>query len=254
MFSIITVTYNNLEGLIKTSQSVMEQTFEDFEWIVVDGGSTDGTVQFLRSFDRRKIKWLSENDNGIYDAMNKGLRLSCRDYCIFMNAGDRFYDPSVLMEVSSAIDLDRPCIVYGDSCEATENKRWYKPARSPRSNFYVMFTHHQAIFYLRKELGSGYDLSYRFSADWALTTRILNNPTAQILHYPRTVCLFERGGVSQRHAHRKEINAEHWRIYTQESKMNLPLAAVLWVVKVGTNTVRRYLPKLYDVIRYSRSA
>lgn len=116
-FSVITVTYNNLQGLLKTSESILEQTFGEFEWIIVDGGSADGTVQFLTSFDRLKINWVSEKDGGIYAATNKGIKLSRGEYCIFMNAGDRFLDASVLLNVSDAIGLDRPAIVYGDACE-----------------------------------------------------------------------------------------------------------------------------------------
>jgi len=252
-FSVVTITYNNLEGLLKTSESVLAQTFEDFEWIIIDGGSSDGTVQFLRTFDRPKISWLSEKDSGIYDAMNKGIKLSNGEYCIFMNAGDSFFDSSVLMSVSDTIGSRRPAIVYGDACEVAGDKKWYKPARTPQANFYVMFTHHQSLFYLRQALGAGYDLSYKFSADWALTTRILNTPGTEVLRYHGAVCLFERGGISQSQKHRKIINAEHWRIYVEESAMNPIVAMVLWTAKVGTNTVRRHAPWLYDLIRYPRS-
>jgi putative colanic acid biosynthesis glycosyltransferase len=184
--------------------------------------------------------------------MNKGIKLLRGEYCIFMNAGDRFLDASVLMNVSDAIGLDRPAIVYGDSCEVGGQK-WYKPARNPKANFYVMFTHHQSIFYRRQALGRGYDLSYKFSGDWALTTRILNAPNTRVLRYERVICLFERGGISQSQEHRKVINAEHWRIYVEESAMNRLVAMVLWTAKVGTNTMRRYLPWLYDFVRYPRS-
>ena len=252
-FSVVTVTYNNLEGLRKTADSIVAQTCEDFEWIVVDNGSTDGTTQFLSDFDQQKITWLSEKDSGIYDAMNNGINLARGEYCIFMNAGDQFSDPTVLSNVSQAIGLDQPTIVYGDAFEAAADKRHYKPARDPKANFYVMFTHHQSIFYRRQALGTGYDLSYKFSADWALTTRLLNAPNTQVLRYDGAVCLFERGGISQSQEHRKTINAEHWRIYVEESRMSRVVAGVLWTAKVATNKMRRHLPWLYDLVRYRRA-
>ncbi|MCA1392266.1 glycosyltransferase [Bradyrhizobium sp. IC3123] len=250
-FSVITVTFNNASGLSKTLETVLQQTYDNFEWIVVDGKSTDGTVALLEQLDNKRFKFISEQDRGIFDAMNKGIKMSSGDYCIFMNAGDCFFDECVLENVSDLIKDRRPTIVYGDACETDGQQRWQKPARAPKANFYVMFTHHQAIFYLRSALGRGYDLSYRFSSDWALTTRMLNDPNVTTLQYPANVCLFERGGVSQGDIHRRQINAEHWRIYIEESKMNRAVAAVLWVAKVGTNSVRRIFPNLYDALRYS---
>lgn len=249
-FSVITVTFNNASGLSKTLQSVLEQTFADFEWIVVDGKSADETTSLLQQIDDPRVKWVSERDNGIFDAMNKGIKVSSGDYCIFMNAGDCFFDQFVLESVDRLVGDRRPTIVYGDACETDGQQRFEKPARSPHANFYVMFTHHQSIFYLRSALGEGYDLSYKFSSDWALTTRLLNDPEVSTLRYPANVCLFERGGVSQGETHRRRINAEHWRIYVEETKMNPALAAILWAAKVGTNTARRFFPKLYDAIRY----
>ena len=159
----------------------------------------------------------------------------------------------MLFNVSAAIGANHPAIVYGDAVVVAGGNRWYKPARNPRANFYVMFTHHQSIFYRRQALGIGYDLTYQFSADWALTTRILNAPNTSVQRYDGVVCLFERGGISQSEAHRKIINAEHWRIYIEESAMNPVVASVLWTAKVGTNTMRRYLPWFYDFVRYARS-
>ena len=86
-FGVVTVTYNNIQGLRKTSESVLAQSFEDFEWIVVDGGSTDGTMEFLSNLDQSRVRFLSEKDDGIYDAMNKGIDRTRADYCIFMKCG-----------------------------------------------------------------------------------------------------------------------------------------------------------------------
>ena len=89
LFSVVTVVRNDCTGFLKTMDSVERQTFTEFEWIVVDGGSTDGTVDWIKS-GRRVTSWTSENDSGIYDAMNKGITKSNGEYLVFLNAGDVF--------------------------------------------------------------------------------------------------------------------------------------------------------------------
>ena len=100
-YSIITVNYNNKEGLRKTIESVVRQTYRDFEFIVIDGGSTDGSTDILKEYDEQINYWVSEKDSGIYNAMNKGIKKSIGDYLIFMNSGDCFYQNDVLETVNS---------------------------------------------------------------------------------------------------------------------------------------------------------
>ena len=96
LFSVITINYNNCEGLQRTIDSVIGQTFKDFEFIVIDGGSTDGSVDIINKNAASITYWISERDNGIYHAMNKGIAQAHGDYCIFMNSGDCFYNIEVL--------------------------------------------------------------------------------------------------------------------------------------------------------------
>ena len=95
--SVITVNYNNLYGLRETIMSVTEQTFRDFEYIIVDGNSTDGSKEYIT--EKNTGLWISEPDSGIYNAMNKGVRMAHGEYCLFMNSGDTFYDKNVLQKV-----------------------------------------------------------------------------------------------------------------------------------------------------------
>jgi putative colanic acid biosynthesis glycosyltransferase len=249
-FSIITVTYNNLAGLRATQASIYRLRHDLFEWIVVDGASTDGTKEYLKGVGANNARYISEPDRGIYDAMNKGLRISKGEYCIFMNAGDRFATGSILSDVDELIGKTEPYIVYGDAIEVDGEKRWLKQARQPSKNFYSMFTHHQSIFYRRKVIENGYDLSYRFSGDWALTTRVLKLPSCETLRYPHPICLFERGGVSQRDDHRKEIDEEHWKICRQEMKLGRVQAFVIWYAKRQVNKFRKAAPSIYNAVRF----
>ena len=100
-YSIITVNYNNKDGLRKTIESVIHQTFRDFEFIVIDGGSTDGSAEVLKEYDAQIDYWVSEPDKGVYYAMNKGTRQAHGDYLNFMNSGDCFYDEKVLEHLSA---------------------------------------------------------------------------------------------------------------------------------------------------------
>lgn len=99
-FSVITVNFNNKDGLERTIQSTLNQTYNDYEYIVVDGGSTDGSREIIEKYKEQFDWWCSEPDGGIYPAMNKGVRHANGDYCIFMNSGDAFYDKNVLADAS----------------------------------------------------------------------------------------------------------------------------------------------------------
>ena len=98
-YSIITINYNNAEGLRRTIKSVVSQTFVDYEYVIIDGGSTDGSVDVIKEYENKISYWVSEKDGGIYNAMNKGVKVAHGEYLIFMNSGDIFYSDSVLSDV-----------------------------------------------------------------------------------------------------------------------------------------------------------
>ena len=112
--SVITINYNNRDGLRKTIESVVNQTYKDFEYIVIDGGSTDGSVDVIKEYADRIDYWVSESDRGIYNAMNKGVDVAKGDYCNFMNSGDSFCSPKT-MELVFAEETTAD-IVCGNTC------------------------------------------------------------------------------------------------------------------------------------------
>ena len=115
--SIVTITYNAEKTLEQTLKSVNEQTYADIEHIIVDGNSSDKTLDLIRRFENDKMKWISEPDNGLYDAMNKGIRMATGDYICFLNAGDTFFAANtvetVMYSVNRATQL--PDILYGET-------------------------------------------------------------------------------------------------------------------------------------------
>ena len=111
--SIITINYNNARGLERTIKSVICQTFTNYEYIIVDGGSTDGSLEVINKYADHISKWVSEPDEGIYNAMNKGTRMASGEYFNYMNSGDCFCDAHVL-EDNGDIGLYNPCFFCGN--------------------------------------------------------------------------------------------------------------------------------------------
>lgn len=239
LFSIITVTRNNRAGLLRTAESVRNQTFVDYEWIVIDGSSSDGTQNFL---SENNIPHISEPDRGIYDAMNKGMDRTHGEYVIFMNAGDRFAAPDVLADMAARIGIHRPDMIYGDAREGDETRSFLKRAKPHHTIDDGLFTHHQAIFYRRAALnGLRYDLSYRIAADYDLTRKILIHG-APVFYVPLAVCLFEPGGVSQTRA--AEGRREQFVIRSRGG-VNVFKNAMIYARQWAAWQLRRLCPALY---------
>lgn len=193
VFSIITVTRNDIDGLRRTQVSVEAQRFGAIEWIVVDGASDDGTAAHLGTTAAR---WLSEPDLGIYDAMNKGLKLASGELVQFLNSGDCLAREDTLSRVAdAAADVD---LVYGDGREIFPGGRSiYRRARDQSSLWRGLFTRHQAMFYRRACIGTRtFDLRYPLAADYLMTASLLKEG-ARTSYIPRPLCDFQCGGVSQ---------------------------------------------------------
>jgi glycosyltransferase involved in cell wall biosynthesis len=126
LISIITVNFNNEKGLKKTVSSVLSQTFAEFEYIIIDGGSNDGSKAYLESIESALSYWVSEPDKGIYNAMNKGIQVAQGDYVLFLNSGDHFYTKDALQHFKSYImQPDAKDIYYGDIAVVSD-KAWVK--------------------------------------------------------------------------------------------------------------------------------
>lgn len=190
LFSIITITKNNRAGLACTANSVTTQTCTDYEWIIIDGESTDGTQADFPLYKPANL--ISEADRGIYDAMNKGADKATGDYIIFLNAGDIFASADTLKTIAENMGQS-PDFIYGDALEGTH----YKTARSHTKIRYGMFTHHQSMAYNRTTLGTlRHNTTYRIAGDYDLTLRFLAKNKSAV-YIPTPLCIFEQGGISQ---------------------------------------------------------
>ena len=167
--SIITVNLNNRDGLQKTIDSVVSQTFKDFEWIVIDGGSTDGSKELIEQYADHITYWVSEPDKGIYNAMNKGIKVSKGEYLFFLNSGDWLWEPNTLLSVAEAMkSLPENCFLYG-SCFDRDLKNNNPPEKLDLAFFLNSTLCHQVVFHPRSAFPEeGYDESYRIVSDWKL--------------------------------------------------------------------------------------
>ena len=201
-FSIITVNLNDAQGLRKTIRSVVEQSFSDYEFIVIDGGSTDGSVEALEEYRDHITYWVSEKDSGIYNGMNKGIGAAKGEYLCFLNSGDVFTDADVLGKVAPCLGKD---VVVGRINFTDSNGVFHKDfqrriRRMTPQNFRASGIPHQASFIRRSlfEKYGLYDESYRISADWKFFLLSLAIGKSSFRYIPVTIADFDGSGISSR--------------------------------------------------------
>lgn len=198
-FSIITVNYNNKKGLKDTIESIIHQSFQDYEFIIIDGGSTDGSTEVIKEYSKYTTYWVSEKDSGIYNGMNKGILHANGEYVNFMNSGDTFYNNQVLNIVSEFIE-GQDFIVGKDFHQnpiTKEHATTQLPIRKSMAMFYIQTIPHQSAF-IRRALFEGhpYDETLRIVADWKfyLDKIIIEGKSLQFID--TIICRREQGGIS----------------------------------------------------------
>lgn len=208
-FSIITVNYNNKEGLRKTIESVISQTNRDFEYIVIDGGSNDGSVDVLKKYDRYITYWISEKDKGIYNAMNKGILKSTGEYLNFMNSGDCYYAPDTLEKVNK-YQTDSDFIVGKDYHFSEKTQSGHASIQPPYTTMIHFFTStldHQSSF-IKRELFNNklYNENYQWVSDWIFYIEKIVSEGKQVFFIPDIICFREEGQINRMEINREEMD------------------------------------------------
>lgn len=202
VLSIITVNLNNKAGLIKTTDSIINQTFQEFEWLVIDGGSDDGSKDVIQGISDERLRyWVSEPDTGIYNAMNKGIIHAQGKYLLFLNSGDYLVDNTVLSVVfANSYTSD---IIYGNLVRVRNGVEYIvevPDSDSLRASYFFRTSlPHQASF-INKELFDKYGLyeeKYRIVSDWEFFLKcvVFENVTIEYIRVP--ICIFCGGGISE---------------------------------------------------------
>ncbi|POP47717.1 colanic acid biosynthesis glycosyltransferase WcaE [Superficieibacter electus] len=200
LLSVITVAFRNYDGVVKTWRSLAHLAREkniEFEWIVVDGGSADGTAEFLENLNGEyHLRYISERDNGLYDAMNKGIDMAQGKFAIFLNSGDIFH-PDVAQFVRQLADKKENAMYIGDAL--LDFGDGTKIRRSAKRGWYIYHSlpaSHQAIFFPLMGLKNyPYDLQYRVSSDYALAAKLYKKGY-KFERINGLVSEFSMGGVS----------------------------------------------------------
>src|SRR6478672_9434244 len=209
--SIITINYNDKVGLEKTIQSVSSQTSTDFEYVVIDGNSSDGSVELIEQHKDVIDYWISEKDTGIYNAMNKGIRAAKGDYVLFLNSGDHLIDEHAIQKVADAIDGSKD-LYYGDAIFKYQkgNELITYPDKLTLHFFTYNSLCHQASF-IRRTLFDEifyYNEELRIISDWEFMVYAVCIKNISYQHLNIAVSYYDFEGVSSRPDSKAKIKAE----------------------------------------------
>ena len=206
--SIITVCKNSELYIEQSIKSVISQTYRDIEYIIIDGDSKDSTKQIVAKYSGYITHFISEPDNGLYEAMNKGIKIASGEFINFLNSDDYFYDDHVVEDVANFIN-EHPecCMVYGDTHIRSDSKistqSFISKPPSPSEITEAVISYGslflQGAIFFRRDLFSKLGLfseNYKISADYEWFTRIVQDEKLKMLHYPRTVFSYYQGGIS----------------------------------------------------------
>lgn len=254
-FSIITVTKNNLAGLRLTHKSLEEQISRRFEWIVIDGASEDQTTDFLK---KTGAKWISEPDEGPFDAMNKGIKAAQGTYLLFLNSGDALAAPDTLKKIEQTAEK-KPDFIYGDALETPDTRAngetapFYKAAGRYKDLRRGMFTHHQAMFYSLEHIKGHnlrYSIIYDIASDYDFTARFLKT-AKKIIYAPLPVCLFQGGGISQQRA--RDGRREEYMIRERLNLTSQPENVWIYLRQTMAWKLRTRFPNLYKKAKRNKN-
>ena len=246
LISIITIVFNNVSGIEKTIQSILSQSFKNFEYVIIDGGSTDGTLDIIRKYEDKIDYWISEPDKGIYDAMNKGMKHSSGTYLWFMNSGDLIESSEILENIPWAENAD---VYYGET-HLIDNSGKILGTRTAlttrklpvqmgwKDMMHGMVVSHQS-FIVKKEITPFYDTDYRYSSDIDWVIKCLK-ASRKIVNVHGVLSRYLIGGFSIEN-NRASLK-ERFRIYRKH--YGLPATMLSHVLIVIRNIIHRLRNKV----------
>lgn len=236
LISIITINRNDLKGLNRTFNSVFNQIYQDYEYIIIDGGSDDGSKELIEKNQEKISYWISEPDKGVYNAMNKGIARASGEYILFLNSGDELYDENVLENHNKQINTED--LIYFNINVIGENTNYIKdyPETITFSYLYRESLPHPATF-IKKELFYKiglYDEDLKIVSDWKFFMLALAKYNATYRYNNNTLSIFYLDGISSDKANRKVQKAErkqtintHFQIFEKETKEYLYLKKLM---------------------------
>ena len=241
--SIITVSFNSAKTIANTIESVLSQDFPEIEYIIIDGNSSDDTVKIIHQYENRISKWISEKDQGMYDAMNKGIAMATGDVIGILNSDDVYMNHHVISDLMSLLEKQKAQVVFADLILVDHNDdnkvlRYYDSGHFHPEKFrYGWMPAHPTVF-VRRELYQTvgpFSTTYQIAADYEMLIRMLAIQKAPYAYFPKPVVRMRSGGASTSGISRNWIlNQEIVRackengIYSNMAMLLLKIPAKLW--------------------------
>ncbi len=244
--SIITITFNSAQTIQRALKSVQEQTYPDIEHVLVDGASTDGTRDIIEAYAaaHSNVRWVSEKDDGIYNALNKGIRMATGDVIGFLHSDDVLYSSDSIEQIAAAFQQADADVVYGDLQYCQQGKvvrRWQSNVFSSRSLKYGWMAPHPTMYVRRavyEQVGE-YDEWFRISADYDMILRIFS--AGYKTHYiPSVLVKMETGGVSNRDTKARLSKTQEDYLVLKKNHIG---AGILTVLCKQLRKVRQFIRK-----------
>jgi glycosyltransferase involved in cell wall biosynthesis len=251
--SIITVVYNNKDTIQAAMNSVLSQDYDNLEYIVIDGASTDGTIKLINDvaakYPRKNIKLISERDNGIYDAMNKGIDLATGEILGTLNSDDVYIDNQVLKRVSDAfsdksIESSYSDLVYVDKYNLNKIIRYWKSCDYRDGLFTKGWVPPHPTFFLRKKIYQKYglfDLDYRLAADFELMVRFLEKYRIRSVYIPKVLVKMRMGGATNKSV--INILKQNLEIYRAGKKNGVKISLTALAFKKSIDRIIQFISR-----------
>jgi len=251
LISVITVCYNEEKGIEKTCESIVNQSNKNFEWIVIDGKSTDGTLDIIGKYKKQIGYFVSEKDRGVYDAMNKGISKSSGKYLLFLNGGDSFVEKNILEKVSSFIKKDKlqSEIYYGNAIYGNGEVVDFSKAVLNKSFFLNKTISHQATFIKRQlfQKYGNYNPNYKIVADFDFWVKAIVKNKIKTKYLPIAVSIFNLEGIGSNYKLAKK-QIEERNAVLQKYKLITPAEARIAKIKWFLLAILKKM-EIYNIIR-----
>lgn len=225
--SVVTVVYNDCQHIEKTMQSVLGQTYGNVEYIVIDGASTDGTVDLIKNYQEKLAYFTSEKDNGVYYAMNKSIPHIHGEWVIFMNSGDIFNNENVLERIFNEYEDHGEFIICGDTLRVDGAEQKLSKATWEGKQKYMPSQHQSILVRAEAFKNHPYDTRYRIIADYALFYDLLKPDPSRYYYYKGVIANYDVTGLSSRK--RMELNKEHMMLFARKCDPHFFWQATLYM-------------------------